>query len=131
MALENECSNWFTFKENYEQMATFIDNCAVIEEQLAATIEKQITVDISAFTAEMKGDIPLSLVFNAFGMDASTIKKLDFVDGDVFLDHGFNITCKALDIPLGEQFDLIFLHQVLSNEEFVLLQKRHLDNCPV
>jgi len=131
IALDNECSSWSSVKENYEQMVTFVDNCAAVEAQLAATIEKQIAVDASAFTAEMKGDIPLSLVFNAYGMDASTIKRLHSVDGDDFLDHGFNITCKELDVPLAEQYDLAFLQQVLSNDEFGLLQIRHLDNCPV
>jgi len=131
IALQDQTRSWLKFKEKYEQVANFADNCAAVEKQLASALDKQLAVDPSAFTAEMKGDTPLSLVFNAFGMSASTIQKLHCSDGYEFLDHGFNLTCKNLDLPLSDQYDLTFLQQTLSNESFQLLKREHIENCAV
>merc|ERR1712137_1371705 len=131
IALQDQTRPWLKFKEKYEQVANFADNCAAVEKQLASALDKQLAVDPSAFTAEMKGDTPLSLVFNAFGMSASTIQKLHCSDGYEFLDHGFNLTCKNLDLPLSDQYDLTFLQQTLSNENFELLKQEHMEKCAV
>jgi len=131
IALQNQCQAWFAFKGKYGQVANFATNCAAVEKQLATAIDKQLTVDASAFTAEMKGDKPLSLVFNAFGMSSATIKKLHCVDGYEFLDHGFLITCNELGVPAGDQYDLAFLQHVLSFQNLHQLKQEHIYDCPV
>jgi len=54
-------------------VARFANNYAVVEEKLATVIDKQLAVDSFTFTTEMKGDKPLSLGFNAFGMSAALL----------------------------------------------------------
>jgi len=131
IALQNQCQPWEVFKEKYEQVVNFANNCAAVEKQLATALDKQLDVDSSPFTAEMKGDKPLSLVFNAFGMSAATIQKLHFADGYEFLDPGFLTTCKDLELPIGDQYDLTFLQQVLSNGNFNRLKQEHIEECCV
>jgi len=131
IALQNQCQPWESFKEKYHRVVTFANNCAAVEKKLATAIDNQLAADPAAFSAEMKGDKPLSLVFNAFGMSAATIKKLHFTDGYEFLDPGFLVTCKDLELPIGDQYDLTFLQQVLSNENFNLLKQEHIEECCV
>merc|ERR1711976_878709 len=126
IAAQDQCESWFSFKKKYNQVAAFANNCAIVEEQLATALDQQLADDPSAFTSEMKGDKPLSLVFNAFGMSASTINKLHCVDGYEFLDHGFLFTYKDLDLPPGDQYDLSFLQNVLLCENFRVLKQKHL-----
>jgi len=131
IALQDQCQPWLSFKGKYKQVATFANNCAAVEEQLAAALDEQLAVDPSSFTAELKGDTPLSLVFNAFGMSAATIKKLHHVDAKGFLDPGFLVACKELDLPPGDQYDLAFLHNVFLHENLNQLRHEHMDNCPI